>query len=245
MRVYSETDTGLVRRSNQDACDAGIFPDGSAWAVVCDGMGGARAGDIASAVAVENIRNGLTGIWEKEGEDIRSVMLSAIQNANAAVYDMAKENSELYGMGTTVVAAVVIGGVAHVAHAGDSRAYMILPDGIRQITVDHSMVQEMVNSGRLTEKEALRHPHRNIITRALGVWSELKVDYAQHEFPQGAILLLCSDGLTNYADTQEIYRLSQTVPANRFAAELVQLAREGGGGDNITAAVVENRLAGL
>lgn len=247
MKVYSKTDIGLVRHSNQDACDAGLLPDGSAWAVVCDGMGGANGGNIASAVAVENIRDEFLAGW-KEGGDSTSVhdaLISAIQKANTAVYETAQKDKTLYGMGTTVVAAVVSKGTAHIAHAGDSRAYLISSEGIHQLTMDHSMVQELVNAGDLTEQEAMRHPHKNIITRALGVQPGLEIDYAEREFPEGTMLLLCSDGLTNYADTQEIYRLSQTVPAEQLAAELVRLAREGGGGDNITAAVVENQPADL
>ena len=247
MQIYKKTDIGLRRTSNQDFCDGGLFADGTGWLIVCDGMGGANGGNIASAVAVENIRDGFLAGWKNGGSGpaVRDALISAIQQANAAVYETAQRDRTLYGMGTTVVAAVVAGGVAHVAHAGDSRAYMISQEGIRQITVDHSMVQELVNAGDLTEQEAMRHPRRNIITRALGVQPGLEIDYAEHEFPAGALLLLCSDGLTNYADTQEIYRLSRTVPAESLAAELVRLAREGGGGDNITAAVVENQPAGL
>lgn len=244
MRVFSETDVGLVRQSNQDACKTGIFPDGSAWAVVCDGMGGVNGGNIASEIAVESISRQVVSGYrgEMQHSAVRNLILSAIMNANMEVYDRAAQNSEFAGMGTTVVAAVVCGGVVHVAHAGDSRAYLIAKGEIRQITTDHSMVQEMVAKGDITAQQARRHPQKNIITRALGVEKSIQIDYCEHPFPLDARLLMCTDGLTNYVDDDTIASLSGHLDVKELTLKLVEAAKSGGGGDNITVAVVANEL---
>lgn len=244
MRVFSKTDIGLVRHTNQDACRTGLFPGGCAWAVVCDGMGGVNGGNIASEIAVESISQQLISSF-REGmphSAVRNLILSAIMNANLEVHDKAMEDSQLSGMGTTVVTAVVCGGVAHVAHAGDSRAYLISKGEIRQITTDHSMVQEMVAKGDLTEQQARRHPQKNIITRALGVEESIQTDYCEHPFALGDLLLLCTDGLTNYIDAETIAALAKQVESQELALRLIEMAKEEGGGDNITVAVVENEL---
>ena len=242
MKVCSKTDIGLVRQSNQDACNGGLFQDGSAWAVVCDGMGGAKGGNIASSMAVEQISAQMLSAYRPgmDGNSIKYLMTAAIFHANAVVYDMAKEHEDLRGMGTTVVAAVVANGTVHVAHAGDSRAYLISENGMKQLTTDHSMVQELVNNGDLTEQEARRHPQKNIITRALGVQPSIEVDYGEFAFSERSALLLCTDGLTNYADEGQICTLFKTMECKELAEKLVALAIEGGGGDNITVAIVGN-----
>ena len=168
LQIYMKTDIGLVRHSNQDAVKAGVLSGNTAWAVVCDGMGGANGGNIASALAVDLISEQIlsSGSEHITDQSIKNLMISAIYNANVAIYDRAMADETLAGMGTTVVAAIVSGGVAHIAHAGDSRAYLLTREGLRQITTDHSMVQELVNSGDLTTQQARRHPQKNIITRA-------------------------------------------------------------------------------
>lgn len=243
MQVYSKTDIGLVRQSNQDACAGGILPENAAWAVVCDGMGGANGGNIASRIAVDII-SGQIGALAQENppeELIRDVMARAVSEANASIHEKAKTDESLRGMGTTVVVAVVAGGAAHVAHAGDSRAYLILPSGAaQQLTMDHSMVQELVNNGDLTEQEAKRHPQKNIITRALGVQSTVELDYCEYPFVPGSRLLICTDGLSNYADAGQIAQLSRESGPADFCEKLISLAKSAGGSDNITVAVIEN-----
>ncbi|HEX3039586.1 MAG TPA: Stp1/IreP family PP2C-type Ser/Thr phosphatase [Caproiciproducens sp.] len=242
LKVCSKSDVGLVRQSNQDACKAGAFPDDSAWVVVCDGMGGANGGNVASSIAVEKISEQILSSYHSElaHNSIKNMILSSIFNANLAVHDMASGDAALSGMGTTVVAAVVSQGVAHVAHAGDSRAYLITPQGIKQLTTDHSMVQEMINSGDLTEQQAKMHPHKNIITRALGVDSSIQIDYCENPLSKGDRLLICTDGLTNYVDAEKILELSKLLDADTLTEKLVTLAKDCGGGDNITVAIVEN-----
>lgn len=237
------SDTGLVRSHNEDACNSGVFPNG-AWAVVCDGMGGAKGGEIASQTAVglitKQIEESCGG--ERSDNSIKYLMNSVIYNANAQIYEMARTKEELSGMGTTVVLAVVVHGIAHIAHAGDSRAYLITQDSMEQLTLDHSMVQELVRMGDLTPEEAKVHPQKNIITRALGVHAILDIDYCEHRMPPNSRLLLCSDGLTNYVESDRIHELAKELGLSELTNRLVQLAKDGGGGDNVTVAVIENDM---
>jgi protein phosphatase len=243
LQVCSKTDIGLVRSSNQDACDVGILADDKAWAVVCDGMGGTNGGNIASTLAVQQISRQIRSCAPAELADDRVMerMVSAVRDANAAIYEKARAQEGLRGMGTTVVLAVALGPAVYVAHAGDSRAYLISPDGdIRQLTVDHSMVQELVDKGDLTEQEAKVHPQKNIITRALGVQPSVEVDFCSHPFPPGGRLLICTDGLSNNVGTKQISQLSKQLGPEEFCERLISLAKDAGGSDNITVAIIEN-----
>ena len=160
MKVDFETDVGAVRSSNQDACDGGLFSKDSAWAVVCDGMGGANGGNVASAMAVESIRRRLLEGFHQDitREGVRSLLLEAVTEANRVVYRRSQEEQELRGMGTTAVVLVASKGTLHVAHVGDSRAYLKNSQGLSQITMDHSYVQDLVNFGQITKEEARVHP---------------------------------------------------------------------------------------
>ncbi len=242
LKVFSKSDIGLVRHSNQDACKSGAFLDNFAWAVVCDGMGGANGGNIASGIAVDKISGQILSSYHEGMTDnfIKNLITSAIFNANLTIHDKALSDTALSGMGTTVVAAIISDGIAHIAHAGDSRAYLITVDGIKQLTIDHSMVQEMINNGDITEQQAKKHPQKNIITRALGVESSIQIDYCENEFNTDSLLLICTDGLTNYIDAEQIYELSQKMDASSLTDKLVELAKDCGGSDNITVAIIEN-----
>lgn len=242
LKVYSKSDVGLVRQSNQDACKIGIFPDRCAWAVVCDGMGGANGGNVASSIAVDKISEQIIFSYHDNISDnsIKNLITSAIFNANLVVHDKAGSDAALSGMGTTVVTAIVSNNIAHIAHAGDSRAYLVTADGIRQLTTDHSMVQELVDNGDITEQQAKKHPQKNIITRALGVEASIQIDYCENEMNPGDFLLICTDGLTNYVDAEQIYQLSKELDADALTDKLITLAKDCGGGDNITVAIVEN-----
>ena len=172
---------------------------------------------------------------------IKNLITSAIYNANLAIHEKALDDSSLSGMGTTVVVAIINGGIAHIAHAGDSRAYLItLNDSIKQLTTDHSMVQEMVNNGDITEQQAKKHPQKNIITRALGVESSIQIDYCENEFRSDCLLLICTDGLSNYVDAEQIFDFSGKMDAESMTDQLVMLAKNGGGSDNITVVTIEN-----
>lgn len=240
MKVVGKTDVGLVRSSNQDAFYAVALSEHAAWAVVCDGMGGANGGNIASKTAVEEIKEQITASFQENMNpvSIKNLLTAAIYNANVTVFDYAAAHAELSGMGTTIVLAIIDNGVLHIAHAGDSRAYLITAGSITQITTDHSVVQKMVESGEITEEQAKSHPRKNIITRALGVASYIDVDYSQMPFQEDDILLLCTDGLSNCVEPETIRQLATELTIDCMADKLISLAKEAGGRDNITVVII-------
>lgn len=242
MKIVAKTDRGKVRATNQDAYFVGEFPGEVAWAVVCDGMGGAAGGNIASALAVKVINERISASYNPHMKEssIKNMLESALIAANLEVYDLSIERSELNGMGTTVVCAVVKDGQAYIAYAGDSRAYISSGGKLTQVTVDHSMVQDLVNKGKLTSEEAAVHPNRNIITRALGVQDTIDVDFKQVDFAPGDILILCTDGLSNYVSAEEISEVVKDTKYYAFADRLVKKANTNGGGDNITVVAIAN-----
>ncbi len=242
MQIFFKTDVGLVRSCNQDSCRYGNFSDSSAWSVVCDGMGGANGGSVASSEAVDEISSVLCENFkfEMSDDELRELMESAVQSANGKVFAMSCEYENLRGMGTTVELAVIRDEKLHVVHAGDSRVYFIKGDEILQVTTDHSLVQQMVDRGQITPEEARVHPGKNFITRALGVEDTLEVDYLSHSFEKGSIALMCSDGLSNYFEDKEILDIINRTPRERLAEEFVELAKERGGSDNITVAILIN-----
>ncbi len=242
MNVYSKTDIGLMRSSNQDYCKTGELSDGSVWAVVCDGMGGANGGSTASRIAAETIAEQLKELYniEKYHDDMEKLIKTAIAIANQRVYDMSLNVYSLSGMGTTVVVAVVKEEVVHIVHAGDSRAYIYENGSLKQITKDHSMVQELVDIGQITPEEARNHPNKNIITRALGTRENLKTDYNGVKFDKDSVLLICTDGLSNYLTDENIAEFINESRGDELVGRLVEQAKMMGGSDNITVAVIES-----
>ena len=242
MKIASKTDTGLVRNSNQDSYAAGELMDGTAWAVVCDGMGGANGGNVASANAVKIVSEYISSSYHENmnSNSIRTLLQSAICGANVRLYDMAHTIESLEGMGTTVVAAIVANGMVHITHAGDSRAYMVRDNKLIQITKDHSIVQSMVDKGELTSEEAKSHPKRNVITRALGVTENIDFEYNETEFYEGDQILICTDGLTNYVSENDIEKVISDNNFYEYPKALIDLANSNGGGDNITIVVLSN-----
>jgi len=243
MYAVCKTDTGRMRPMNQDTCSSGTFSDGAAWTVVCDGMGGVNGGQIASRLACDAIVEKLESTYTPgmDEEAVHSMMLEAVQNANTAVLERAGVDSYLRGMGTTVVAAVACGGALHVIHAGDSRCYLKNTLGVKQITTDHSFVQQLVESGAITEAEARVHPRRNLITRVVGVHEEMEYDYASYTFEDGDLALSCTDGLSNYLERDTLLFFISNYQGEQLADELIQFANNKGGSDNISVAVIENR----
>lgn len=242
MKIVAKTDKGMVRNTNQDAYAVGELPGGVAWAVVCDGMGGAAGGNIASALAVKVISEKINNSYNAQMKDIsiKNMLHSALVAANLEVFDMSLERPELRGMGTTVVCAIVKEGQAYIMHAGDSRAYIVSDNGLKQITMDHSMVQDLVNKGKITEEEAAVHPNKNIITRALGVEKTIEIDFRQVDLDRGNTLIICTDGLSNYVSSQEICEEIKDSKYYAFADRLVKKANANGGGDNITVVAIAN-----
>ena len=241
MNIYAKTDIGLKRQTNQDSFDFGKIGDNCVWAVVCDGMGGSNAGNVASSKTVGLLSKSFSDNLSPKisGDNLENFLKNSIASANAAVFDAATSSEELTGMGTTVVAMVVLNNVAYLAHAGDSRAYILSNGELKQITTDHSIVQTMVDSGQITEEEAKTSPHKNIITRAVGVKNDILVDFNTVDLKSGDKLLICTDGLTNCVDDEEIAKIiSNDVNAKEITEKLISAANENGGIDNITATVI-------
>lgn len=242
MKISAKSDKGLVRSNNQDSYAAGELPGNVAWAVVCDGMGGAAGGNVASASAVKLISEKIATCYHVGMSDnsIKNLLVSAVESANAVVFDTASKNESLFGMGTTVVAVLFNIDRVYIASVGDSRAY-IISDGIVQITKDHSVVQGMVDRGEITKEEARFHPQKNVITRALGVGNEIYVDFFQEEIDkENDIVLICTDGLTNFVSDSDILDLSKSFSKYEIADELVKTANANGGGDNVTVVTLAN-----
>ena len=168
------------------------------------------------------------------GNSIENMLTSAIVAANISVYDMGQADTDLTGMGTTVVVAIIADESVFIAHVGDSRAYILSDGKLNQLTKDHSFVQEMVDSGKLSADEAKDDPRKNLITRALGVNDDIRVDFCQEFISENEVLILCTDGLTNFVEPQEIYELTEDNKFYEFAERLVNRANNNGGGDNIT-----------
>ena len=244
MRIASKTDAGKIRRSNQDCYAAAELSGGVVWGVVCDGMGGANGGNVASSGAVKVISDQINTSYRAGmgPNSVKTMLESAVHAANAHIYDLSRSVDSLVGMGTTVVVAVIMNGMAHVVHAGDSRAYLIEKTDdqytMTQITKDHSVVGVMVETGQLTESEAKADPRRNVITRALGVDETIEIDYNEVALTQGSSILLCTDGLTNYVQADDILTVIRTAGFYEYPDRLIDLANQNGGGDNITALVI-------
>lgn len=243
MYTVGITDVGRMRSNNQDTCRFGVFQDGAAWTVVCDGMGGVNGGNIASSLACNKIVEVFEAEYrsDMDGVSLRAMMNNAIQLGNEAVLQRAQEDPALHGMGTTVVAAIACGGALHVMHVGDSRCYLKNELGVKQITTDHSFVQQLVESGAITAEEARVHPQRNLITRVVGVHENLECDYGCFNFVPGDIAVSCTDGLSNYFESDTLQFFTENYEKDALAQELVDFANNQGGSDNITVALIENR----
>lgn len=242
MKIVARTDVGLIRDNNQDSYTAFELTESAVLAVVCDGMGGAAEGALASSLAIKAIKERITDRYFDGMSDlsIKSLIVSAIENANSNIFELSLTDEKYQGMGTTVVAAIITNSFVYVAHAGDSRAYKISDGALAQITTDHSVVQRMVDNGQITKEEAKDHPDKHIITRALGVDESIKVDFCQESFEDEDIIILCSDGLTNYVGGEDILRLTDDGCYYDYANRLVDLANQNGGGDNVTVVAVQN-----
>lgn len=240
MKISAKSDVGAVRQNNQDFCLAGEFADGVTWALVCDGMGGANGGNIASETAANTIAEKLNFGYHEAMNDnsIKHLMVSAIEAANATVFSLSRSDTDLKGMGTTVVLAIIKNDNMYLAHVGDSRIYVVSKTSITQMTTDHSVVQLMLDRGEITPEEAKDHPQKNVITRALGVDDTIRIDFSQEIYNDGDIVLLCSDGLSNFVDESMILNICNTYDSYELADVLVAEANANGGGDNVTVVTV-------
>ncbi len=253
------SDIGMRRSTNQDAFNVKKYRCGAVLGVVCDGMGGASGGQVASRLAVEkfvetvdSLMKNLDRSSKMPGEyEVAEILLEGVYNANYEVYEKARSDSSLSGMGTTLVSSLIIGNSIYTINVGDSRMYLADGDKIVQITHDHSYVQYLVDIGKMTAEEAQNSMNRNIITRAVGTETDIEPDIYLTEikresidFAAGIHILLCTDGLTNHVPPEEIYRMitegesGLVDTTEELVRELVDAANRNGGSDNITAVLI-------
>ena len=238
MKAFALTDVGQRRKINQDCVYASVEPVGNLpnLFIVADGMGGHKAGDFASRFAVNAVRESIGA--SQETNPIKLIR-DAIELANRGILRESDEHEEMRGMGTTIVVTTIIDRYAYTANVGDSRLYL-LGDSLKQITKDHSLVEEMVRLGEITEAEARNHPDKNIITRAVGATPNVDIDFFDYKVEPGGMILMCSDGLSNMVEDEDIRRiLRRTVSIEEKARVLVETANENGGKDNIAVILVE------
>lgn len=237
MSHFYFTDKGNIRKNNEDAVK--IVSSQGILIVVADGMGGQNAGEVASKMAIDVVFKELES---KIDEGIsKEELIAAYDKANKTVYRQALSDEELSGMGTTLTTAYINGKNIFVAHIGDSRAYLYSKKGLKMITMDHSLVNEMVKQGIISERQAKKSPVKNVITRAVGTGIKIETDIYEAEWNDGDVLLLCSDGLTRHIENKEIeHFICKYKSLRRCVSEMAKLALKRGGEDNITIAAVKN-----
>ena len=236
MKVFVRSDVGRVRPINEDSFY--LPQEGERFCAIADGMGGHNAGEVASSLAVRIFAEEMRGCTELNGLHLRR----AVEAANAAVYRESQRVAERAGMGTTFTALAQDGNNMHIAHVGDSRAYLIRHGAIMRLTIDHTLVEEMVLKGLITPRAAKYHPKRNYITRALGTGEHVEVDLIQIEQMPGDVFFLCTDGLSNHVEEKRILEIAQGEGSwEEKVSAAVDFALADGGTDNITAlfAVIE------
>ncbi len=240
MKIWGITDIGAVRSDNQDSYRIEQLGDEAALVAVCDGMGGARAGNVASSVAADALVGAVKTAAAAAGapRPWPEILSESVCAANRAVHELSRSQEEYHGMGTTLVAAIITGERIFVANVGDSRCYQIREGTIQRISRDHSLVEDLVERGEITREEARHHPKRNLITRALGVDRDVKVDLFERE-NCGGYLLLCSDGLSNLATEEELRTEIVREDKESCCSRLLRLALDRGAPDNVTAVVVQ------
>jgi protein phosphatase len=238
MNIWGITDIGAVRNDNQDNYQTDMLDEDTLLAVVCDGMGGARAGNVASSLAVAGFVSAMKEQYQDGERDWSYMLEQAVYDANRRVHEASLSHEEYRGMGTTLVAALATPERIFVANVGDSRCYQIVEGDITRISRDHSLVEDLVQRGELTPEEARVHPKKNLITRALGVDRSVKVDI--FEKPNlGGYLLLCSDGLSNEVTDEELRREVVAEDKEHCCQRLLKIALDQGARDNITVVIAQ------
>ena len=239
MEAYAKTHTGRVRTNNEDCYF--VSEQGPKLYVVADGMGGHNAGEVASRVAVDAVKNFIYNELknEKSKEHIEEILLGSIRYANAEVYELAKSDEAMDGMGTTLTLLLIEDEMMYFAHVGDSRAYLLKNGTLEQITDDHSLVGELVRAGTITEEQARVHPQKNILTNAVGTGLTVKIDVL-HRIIENGIILLCTDGLTTHVSEEQIVEImSREDSLETICSALIDKANNEGGQDNITVVAVK------
>ena len=242
MQSWGLTDPGCVRKQNQDAYRIEQLDRDTLLCVVCDGMGGAKSGNVASTLAADVFAQEVKRTWtpDMDPEKLDMMLRGAVKLANFTVFDQAQQFEEFDGMGTTLVAALIQGRDATVVNVGDSRAYALDEEGIRQITTDHSLVQMMVRHGELTPEQARSYPGKNLITRAIGTEAVVECDIFHRRLAKGECVLLCTDGLSNLLYDQEIlFEVVHGANKKSSCERLLAIAKNRGASDNVTCVLVQ------
>ena len=241
MEAFAKSDIGKARDMNQDYYYISSKQDEIQIFILADGMGGYKGGEVASCLATKTALSYIQSNFEKtikEKEEILKLIKSSMEYANMVVYEKSKEDKELEGMGTTLEVCLIYNNKAYIGHVGDSRVYRVRKEFIRKLTRDHSYVEKLVKDGTITEEEAMHHPKKNMLTKALGCTAFVDPDVTVKGFMKDDIILMCSDGLTNMVNEDEIYQLIKQdykVATNK----LIEKANENGGYDNITAILIK------
>ena len=241
MQYWALTDTGVARSQNQDAYQVVSLDKNTLLCVVCDGMGGAKSGNVASTLAADVFTQEVKRSWvpDMDPESLDRMLGSAVKLANFTVYDQANQFEDFNGMGTTLVALLIQGKKATIVNVGDSRAYLIDSDGIKQVTTDHSLVQMMIARGELAPEKAKHYPGKNLITRAIGTEPQVVCDVFHRKVEKGACFLLCTDGLSNLMDDQEIlFEVLHCQEKSQCCEQLLDIVKKRGAPDNVTSILV-------
>ncbi|ETI66913.1 Stp1/IreP family PP2C-type Ser/Thr phosphatase [Neobacillus vireti] len=241
MKAVYRTDRGRIRQNNEDSVGTFVNRDGHRLAIVADGMGGHRAGDVASNMTLTHLQE----MWE-ESEGIQTAdqaeawLKTHILHVNKLLFEHANNNPECEGMGTTIEAVIATQLFSTLAHIGDSRCYILNDTGFQQLTEDHTLVNELVRTGQISKEDAEHHPRKNVILRALGTEPDVKIDIKTIMFEEGDFLLLCSDGLSNKVNESFMAAILQNEDSlEQKASTLIDMANENGGEDNITLIILE------
>ncbi len=241
MQYWALTDPGVARSQNQDAYQIISLDKNTLLCVVCDGMGGAKSGNVASTLASDVFTQEVKRSWtpDMDPELLEQMLFGAVKLANFTVYDQAQQFEDFNGMGTTLVALLIQGKKATVVNVGDSRAYLVDKKGISQITTDHSLVQMMISRGELSPEKAKNYPGKNLITRAIGTEAQVVCDIFHRRVEKGAYFLLCTDGLTNLMDDQEIlFEVVYSEDKSKCCEHLLDIVKKRGAPDNVTSVLV-------
>lgn len=241
MKLIAASDTGIVREINQDNYLTIESKDQKFVAFgVADGLGGHNAGEVASRITVEILKE-YFNIADKDFAGIKGELKGVVDYINKRIIEIAGEDVTKFGMGTTLTVSVIEGDNMYVVHVGDTRCYKINDEGIEQVTVDHSLVAHMITQGEITKEEALTHPNRNVITNALGANDIFFVDSYDSKVSDNDIVLVCSDGLIEHVKDEEIYKILMENNLDEGLDKLIEAANEGGGTDNITVVLYTRR----
>ena len=242
IKAYAKSDIGKVREINQDSFYISDSLDQVQLYMLADGMGGYNGGEIASKLAIQSAKSYIENNFkeiEKDRESIIQLVGSSMEYANMVVYEKSKENKDLEGMGTTLEICLIYNNKVYIGHVGDSRIYRIRKEFMRKLTQDHSYVQKLVKDGTITKEEAMHHPQKNMLMKALGCNAFVEPDVMVKGFLKEDILIMCSDGLTNLVSQEEIFKEAKK-DIEQAPKELVEKANNNGGYDNITVVIIKN-----